>query len=141
MMKRFEAVIFDMDGVIFDSELLVIKCWQVVADKYGIKNIEDTCHKCLGLNKDATKELMLGVYGADFPYDEYKAEMSALFHEQAAGGKLPMKPGVTGLLQTLKKNGRKVFLSGFDDFYRGISEICTFQCDKIKRRNFQSTQQ
>lgn len=64
MMKRFEAVIFDMDGVIFDSELLVIKCWQVVADKYGIKNIEDTCHKCLGLNKDATKELMLGVYGA-----------------------------------------------------------------------------
>ena len=76
-MKRFEAVIFDMDGVIFDSELLVIKCWQVVADKYGIKNIEDTCHKCLGLNKDATKELMLGVYGADFPYDEYKAE---LFH-------------------------------------------------------------
>lgn len=65
-MKRFEAVIFDMDGVIFDSELLVIKCWQVVADKYGIKNIEDTCHKCLGLNKDATKKLMLGVYGADF---------------------------------------------------------------------------
>ena len=62
-MKRFEAVIFDMDGVIFDSELLVIKCWQVVADKYGIKNIEDTCHKCLGLNKDATKKLMLGVYG------------------------------------------------------------------------------
>ena len=77
--ETFEAVIFDMDGVIFDSELLVIKCWQVVADKYGIKNIEDTCHKCLGLNKDATKELMLGVYGADFPYDEYKAEMSALF--------------------------------------------------------------
>ena len=59
----------------------------------------------------ATKELMLGVYGADFPYDEYKAEMSALFHEQAAGGKLPMKPGVTGLLQTLKKNGRKVALA------------------------------
>ena len=54
---------------------------------------------------------MLGVYGADFPYDEYKAEMSALFHEQAAGGKLPMKPGVTGLLQTLKKNGRKVALA------------------------------
>lgn len=110
-MKRFEAVIFDMDGVIFDSEQLVIKCWKVVADKYGIRDIEDTCRKCLGLNKDATRELMLGVYGADFPYDEYKAEMSALFHEQAAGGRLPMKPGVVELLQALRKNGRKLALA------------------------------
>ena len=106
-MKRFEAVIFDMDGVIFDSELLVIKCWQVVADKYGIKNIEDTCHKCLGLNKDATKKLMLGVYGADFPYDEYKAEMSALFHEQAAGRKASDEAGSYRSVADIKKEWKE----------------------------------
>ena len=111
MMKRFEAVIFDMDGVIFDSELLVIKCWQVVADKYGIKNIEDTCHKCLGLNKDATKELMLGVYGADFPYDEYKQEMAEVFFSRAAGGKLAKKPGVEELLGYLREHEFKVGLA------------------------------
>ena len=36
--KNKEAVIFDMDGVIFDSETLVFQCWNVVAEKYGIKN-------------------------------------------------------------------------------------------------------
>ena len=63
--KEFDAVVFDMDGVIFDSEKLVIECWQVIADKYGIKNIADACHECLGLNRDATREKMLLRYGAD----------------------------------------------------------------------------
>ena len=31
-----EAVIFDMDGVIFDSEALVLKTWKQVAGKYGM---------------------------------------------------------------------------------------------------------
>ena len=31
-----KAVIFDMDGVIFDSEVKVVECWKVVAEKYGI---------------------------------------------------------------------------------------------------------
>lgn len=43
------AVIFDMDGVIFDSERLVIECWKVVADKYGIPDIEEVCYQCMGL--------------------------------------------------------------------------------------------
>ena len=55
-MKEFEAVVFDMDGVIFDSEKLVVLCWQEIADKYGIKDIAEACHECLGLNRVATKE-------------------------------------------------------------------------------------
>ena len=38
-----KAVVFDMDGVIFDSERLVLECWKEVADKYGIEDIEDAC--------------------------------------------------------------------------------------------------
>lgn len=103
-----EAVVFDMDGIIFDSEKLVVKCWQVVADKYGIKGIEDACYKCLGLNRIVTKEIFLEIYGQDFPYDEYKQEMSDLFHKEAAGGNLPKKPGIEKLLAFLKEAGLKL---------------------------------
>ena len=98
------AVIFDMDGVIFDSERLVIECWKVVAEKYGIENIEEACFECLGINAALTKELMKKRYGETFPYDAYKKEMSAIFHSRAAGGKLPQKKGIKELLTFLKEN-------------------------------------
>ena len=99
-----QAVIFDMDGVIFDSENLVIKCWKVVADKYGIKDVETACRECLGVNSAEAKERFLKKYGEEFPYDEYKSEMSALYHETAASGGLDLKPGIVELLTFLKEN-------------------------------------
>lgn len=102
-----KAVVFDMDGVIFDSERLVIECWKVVADKYGIQNIEKACFECLGINATLTRERMKKRYGEEFPYDAYKKEMSALFHSRAAGGKLPQKKGIKELLVWLKENDIK----------------------------------
>lgn len=97
-----EAVIFDMDGVIFDSEALVLKTWKQVADKYGITDIEETCRECLGTNHEATKNIFKKHYGEDFPYDTYKKEMAELFHQQAAGGNLEKKPGIHELLEYLR---------------------------------------
>ena len=97
-----EAVVFDMDGVIFDSEALVIKTWKMVAEKYGFDDVETVCRQCLGTNAAATRQIFLDAYGEDFPYDDYKKEMSGLYHMEAAGGNLPVKPGVREILKYLK---------------------------------------
>ncbi|MCD8153772.1 MAG: HAD-IA family hydrolase [Clostridiales bacterium] len=100
-----KAVIFDMDGVIFDSETLVLETWREVARRHKIPDIESVCRKCLGLDRIVTKQIFLAHYGEDFPYDAYKAEMSALFHQRAGGGKLPQKPGIRELLTFLREKG------------------------------------
>lgn len=108
---RYEAVIFDMDGVIFDSERLVLEGWQEIAAKYGIEGIEEVLPKCLGVNAQTTREIFRAHYGQDFPYDEYKKEASALFHSRYGNGKLPLKPGVRELLSYLKDEGYLVGLA------------------------------
>lgn len=108
---KYKAVIFDMDGVIFDSERLVLEGWQEIAAKYGIKGIEEVLPRCLGVNAQATREIFREYYGQDFPYDEYKKEASALFHSRYGNGKLPLKPGVKEILSYLKENGYLVGLA------------------------------
>ena len=107
----YDAVVFDMDGVIFDSERAVMKCWLELADKYGIENIEKSFLACTGTTMVRTKEIMIETYGADFPYDAYAKEASCLYHEKYDGGKLPMKPGVVELLTFLKKENKKIALA------------------------------
>ena len=102
MGKDVQAVIFDMDGVIFDSERLVIECWKVIAEKHNIPDIEEICMRVQGNNRVETGRHFLEKYGDDFPYDAYKKEVSALFHQRYGQGRLPQKPGIRDILTALQ---------------------------------------
>ena len=107
----YKAVVFDMDGVIFDSERAVMQCWKEVASRHNIPDIEKAILACTGTTMVRTREIMLNMYGADFPYDEYARESSAIIHSRYDGGRLPMKPGVKELLTFLKERDKKIALA------------------------------
>ena len=46
-----EAVIFDMDGVLFDTERLSISCWLATARGMGLGDIRKGSYGCNGLNR------------------------------------------------------------------------------------------
>lgn len=108
---QYQAVVFDMDGVIFDTERLVIEFWKEVAKKHNIPNIEHTCIQCLGTNRVRTREIFLENYGADFPFDPYRAEVTELFDTHYKGVPLPTKPGIRELLSYLQEQDIKVGLA------------------------------
>ena len=121
--KEYDAVVFDMDGVIFDSERATMVCWLELADKYVIPNIEEAFLACTGTTMARTREIMLERYGEEFPYDEYAKEASLMYHSKYDGGRLPMKKGVIELLTFLKDEGKKIALASSTRKQTVISQL------------------
>lgn len=107
-MTGYDAVVFDMDGVIFDSERETMICWLELAEKYGLKDMQTNYNACIGVTYSRTKEIMENAYGADFNFEKFAKEASVMYHEKNDGGNLPMKAGIRELLDYLKKENKKI---------------------------------
>ncbi len=106
-----KTIIFDMDGVIFDSERAVFNGWLELAEKYGFRDLEIPYRKCIGVNAAASRQIFLDFYGEAFPYDFYCKEQSRNYHAKYDNGRLPLKKGVRELLTVLKENGCKTAIA------------------------------
>ena len=110
MINNKEAVIFDMDGVIFDTEKLYIDSCVEVGNKYNLKNVEEACFKCIGINSEASAEIMYDIFGRDFPLDKFRGEVDVLFKTRFEE-KAPVKPGVQEILTYLKQEGYRIAIA------------------------------
>jgi HAD superfamily hydrolase (TIGR01509 family) len=98
---RPSAIIFDMDGLLFDTENLTIPFWETAAKPFGYHVPPEFVLKMVGISSARAKELLLEEYGSDFPYEKIRDAFRQIVKEEVEKNGVPKKKGVDYLLDRL----------------------------------------
>ena len=106
-----KAVIFDMDGVIFDTEKVYLDIWTEVFEKYGYKMTKELYVTVMGTGRKNVIKTFLENFGDDLPIEKmYEEKDNQLFYRIENQG-IPLKEGVKELFSMLKEKDYKIALA------------------------------
>lgn len=100
----YEAVIFDMDGLMFDTEPIWASCWPKTAIEFGVECMEGLADAMRGTNGAEAVSIIREWYGDEVDPKAFVDRFYEIAHEVLAHG-AEKKPGLDRLLEYLKTEG------------------------------------
>ena len=116
-----ELVIFDMDGLMFDTEPLGAVCFARAAKQFGYIIEEEFRYKLIGINANDHYALMKSKFGQDCPAKEIHELSKKLRSDYLYKHGIVIKPGLFVLIKYLKNKGIKISVAS-SSAYSKINE-------------------
>lgn len=106
-----KAIIFDMDGLMIDSERVTFECYQEILKGMNLTMDEEFYKTLLGKPLKGIYQRFYDVYGNDFPIEDMIKDVHALMAKRFETEGVPIKTGLKSLLEYLKENNYKTIVA------------------------------
>jgi len=95
------AFIFDMDGLMLDSERITNQAWQKTAADFGYDLTDEMMLECVGCSPALSEMIQKRFLGQDYPYLKIRERKVDYFEASVAKHGIPIKKGLLELLDLL----------------------------------------
>lgn len=92
-MSQLNAIVFDMDGLMVDSEPLSQQAWNVYLRPYGHQLSEETVQNIIGLRADVSTPIIKEMFNLPEPVPTIITKRAAIYSQIRANG-VPTMPGL-----------------------------------------------
>lgn len=102
MQHDIRAVVFDMDGLMLDTEPLYKVAWQRASAELGFDLDDELYAKFVGRPTVECERELVAQFGSAFPLDRFRTRWAELWHAAVAAHGIQQKPGLLELLAVLE---------------------------------------
>jgi HAD superfamily hydrolase (TIGR01509 family) len=96
------AFIFDMDGLMLDTEHTTNQAWQRAAADFGYDLTDEMMRECVGYSLVMSEFLQKKFFGEDYPFQKIRDKKVIYYEESIKQKGIPIKKGLIPLLDLLE---------------------------------------
>ena len=124
--SRFQVkgIVFDMDGVLIDSEPVYQHAWQTTAREMGYEIPDDLQRSLIGLNETVSYRRLTEALGPGFPIDDFHESWPALWEKSLEEGALNRKPGLDDVFHFVASRSLTYAIATSSDRQRTHVSLC-----------------
>lgn len=115
-----KGVIFDMDGLMLDTEKLLVRFWRQAAAEFGYSMSFENVLSIRSLSRKYSVPFLKGLFGEQFEFEQIRSRRIALMNDYIDKNGFDIKKGLFRLLDYLRENSYRIAVATATDRERTL---------------------